>query len=54
MKALKTEPTKKLLGKNRISKKSVQFSEKNQKSYEESLEHLVLLLKQGWAAKHSY
>ena len=39
---------------SQLEKRAQQLSEKNQKSYEESLEHLVLLLKQGWAAKHSY
>ena len=34
-----------------LEKRARQLSEKRSQPYEESLNHLVFLLKQGWAAK---
>ena len=34
-----------------LEKRAYQLSEKRDQSYEESLNHLIILLKQGWAAK---
>lgn len=34
-----------------LEKRARQLAEKRSKTYEESLDHLVFLLKQGWAAK---
>ncbi len=36
-----------------LEKRAHQLSEKRSQSYEESLAHLVFLLKQGWAAKQN-
>ena len=34
-----------------LEKRATQLSEKRNQSYDESLAHLINLLKQGWAAK---
>ena len=49
--ALGCPPERSLEMASQLDKRARQLAEQKGKSYEESLEHLLLMMKQGWAAQ---